>query len=155
MNKEWKNESSMVKLKGQNTSFRCHCGCNVFKNSQCERYYKCNSCGDVYDTKDQENTNVDKIKPCHRCGETAHYDEDWGMILCGGCGYYLQQDSMKLEQLIKFWNTRNIEDELERQLNEFKKENAELLIKLKAHKKQSLTVAENIKFRELKEKGDE
>ena len=60
----------------------------------------------------------DEIKPCHRCGETACYDEDWGMILCGVCGYYLQQDSMKLEQLIKFWNTRKIEDDLERQLAE-------------------------------------
>ena len=62
----------------------------------------------------------DKIKPCHRCGETAHYDEDWAMILCGVCGYYLQQDSMDLEQLIKFWNTRKIEEDLERQLEEAK-----------------------------------
>ena len=42
---------------------------------------------------------------------------------------------------------------LERQLAEARKENTELLIKLKVHKKQSLSVAENIKFRELKEQG--
>ena len=42
----------------------------------------------------------------------------------------------------------------ETQLAEARETNTELLIKLKAHKKQALSVAENIKFRELKEKGE-
>ena len=43
---------------------------------------------------------------------------------------------------------------VKRQLAEARETNTELLIKLKAHKKQALSVAENIKFRELKEKGE-
>ena len=46
-------------------------------------------------------------------------------------------------------------EDLERQLAEAREENTELIIKLKAHKKEALTISENIKFRELKEKGDD
>ena len=47
--KEWKDIDSTVKLTGHQNFFKCHCGCNVFRNSKCERYYKCNSCGAIYD----------------------------------------------------------------------------------------------------------
>tara|TARA_B100001142_G_C14333509_1_gene654993 strand:- start:362 stop:604 length:243 start_codon:yes stop_codon:yes gene_type:complete len=40
---------------------------------------------------------------------------------------------------------------LERKLEEARKKNEELLIKLKVHKNEALSLAENVKFRELKE----
>ena len=44
--------------------------------------------------------------------------------------------------------------EKERKLEEARKKNEELLIKLKVHKNEALSLAENVKFRELKEKGE-
>ena len=45
-------------------------------------------------------------------------------------------------------------DVLERKLAEAREDNTELLIKLKVHKNKALSLAENVKFRELKEKGE-
>ena len=101
------------------------------------------------------------IKPCHRCGEKAHHDEDWGIILCEGCGYYLEQDTMSLEKLIEFWNTRGIEDNLERQLAEAREFKDELVRKLTINKIGALSDKEVVLslrdyFKEqLKVQGDE
>ena len=46
------------------------------------------------------------IKNCHRCASKSHYDEDMSIILCDGCGFYIEQSSMTLDELIDYWNTR-------------------------------------------------
>lgn len=39
----------MLYLAGSKTSWRCECGCNVFRRTPArEKKYKCNSCGSVY-----------------------------------------------------------------------------------------------------------
>lgn len=46
---EWQYKSFMLKLPGEDRSFRCGCGCNCFHQYDDEpnRYY-CNSCETVY-----------------------------------------------------------------------------------------------------------
>ena len=40
----------MVKLPGQSLSFRCHCGCNVFRQlADDPTRLKCNSCDEIYE----------------------------------------------------------------------------------------------------------
>ena len=59
----------------------------------------------------------------------------------------------ELEEIEQWMKERHKVKDLERQLEESRKENEELLIKLKVHKNKALSVKENIKFRELKEQG--
>ena len=49
---------------------------------------------------------MDDIKTCHRCAAAAGYEEDMAIILCTGCGFYMEQSSMTVEELIAYWNVR-------------------------------------------------
>lgn len=64
---------------------------------------------------------------------------------------FFKVDELSQKELIISEDACNRLNDLERQLAQTREENTELLIELKAHKKQALTVAENIKFQSLKE----
>lgn len=42
-------EDFMPRVGGAKHSFRCQCGCNVFKKDKQESVYKCNGCDTIYE----------------------------------------------------------------------------------------------------------
>ena len=61
---------------------------------------------------------MSEIEQCHRCGSNADYEEDMECVMCSICGFYISNPTMNEHEQIKYWNTRKIEDDLQRQLAE-------------------------------------
>lgn len=61
-----------------------------------------------------------EAKPCHTCGGIfIEYDPDESSLTCIACGYYYQADeNSDLDDLLKEWNKRTIEDELQVKLSQ-------------------------------------
>lgn len=44
----WEIKDTMIYLDGNQRSFKCDCGCNVFRKAENLNKYKCNSCEAIY-----------------------------------------------------------------------------------------------------------
>jgi hypothetical protein len=47
---QWEERDVMLQIEGK--SFRCECGCNVFRKELNGTLYKCNACGSLYNGED-------------------------------------------------------------------------------------------------------
>ena len=72
----------------------------------------------------------EKLKPCHRCAGASQYHEEMALIMCGNCGFYIEQITTDLDEFIAYWNTRAESQEMKEakaKIKELEKEKDELV----------------------------